>query len=182
MSGYGSNAKHPSSENRKMTAMLENSRILEQAQNLNFRKLVDEPRQPKQAFDYQQQKQYNSNRQLEKKKLINEDRGSECKNDSDGEARIDLIDHSLADTSLDNTVRESGKKKLCKADLTKIRAAVEKVSKRAVAEIKFCNGPDEESDVVFDWCSQVVQTVLVNLPSRHAKLILKDGQEELNLQ
>lgn len=46
--------------------------------------------------------------------------------------------------------------KLCKADLSRIREAIDKFSKRALAEMKFCNGTDEESDVVFDWCSQVV--------------------------
>ncbi len=48
--------------------------------------------------------------------------------------------------------------------------------------MKFCNGTDEESDVVFDWCSQVVQSILINLPRTHAKIILKAGQEELAVQ
>ena len=58
-----------------------------------------------------------------------------------------------------NSVRKDCK--LGKADLLKIREAIDKFQKRAVAELKFCNGADEESDVVFDWCSQVVQTVLI---------------------
>lgn len=47
-------------------------------------------------------------------------------------------------------------KKLLKTDLVRMREEVEKYSKRALAEIKFCNNEDEESDAVFDWCSQVI--------------------------
>jgi hypothetical protein len=50
-----------------------------------------------------------------------------------------------------NSVRRDCK--LGKAALLKIRAAIDKFQKRAVAELKFCSGADEESDVVFDWCS-----------------------------
>lgn len=115
--------------------------------------------------------------------MLEEDRGAQCQNDSDSDVQIELVNQSLADASIENTIRSSVRRqrKLGKADLTKIRTAVEKVSNRAIAEIKFCNGLDEESDVVFDWCSQVIQTVLFNLPPRYAKLILKDSQEELDL-
>lgn len=144
---------------------------------------MEGPKSVRSAFEYEPHKQSLPNRQYEKHRLLQEDRGAQCQNDSDSDAHVELVDQSLADASIDNTVRDSVRRqrKLGKADLMKIRTTVEKVSKRAVAEIKFCNGIDEESDVVFDWCSQVVQTVLTNLPPRHAKLILKDSQEELDL-
>lgn len=73
-------------------------------------------------------------------------------------------------------------RKLLKSDLLKMREDIEKYSKRAVAEIKFCNNEDEESDAVFDWCSQVIQTVIGFLPSRNAKLLLQDSMEDIEEQ
>jgi hypothetical protein len=34
-----------------------------------------------------------------------------------------------------------------------MRDEIEKFTRRAIAEIKFCRDEEEESDTVFDWCS-----------------------------
>lgn len=53
-------------------------------------------------------------------------------------------------------------------------------SRRTLAEIKFCNGPEEESDTVFDWCSQAIQTVITQMPLNYAKVLLKESLAQLD--
>jgi uncharacterized protein with gpF-like domain len=109
------------------------------------------------------------------------DKGANCKDSDEGEKLSDRANNAH-DMSFALNSSKLTAKKLSKSDLVRMREEIEKNSKRAIAEIKFCNNEDEESDAVFDWCSQVLQTITNFLPSRHAKLLLKDSLEDLEQQ
>ena len=86
--------------------------------------------------------------------------GANCKYDDSDNDQLNEMEFSFA-TNI------KALKKLGKSDIQAIRAKVDKYSKRALADFKFCNTEDEENDTVFEWCVQVVTAVIEVLPHHY---------------